>query len=1002
MYLLHRFAFIALFAVAFVICQTSESVAIQTGAISGIVTDANTNAPVAGAKVSIVAPTGNYTTTTNSAGFYSEVGLPLDTYTVTVSKNGYELGISTGITVTQGINVKNDVHLLPSVKTLGRVPVRSAHTTLVQKDVTTDSYDVGVQAQEQLKGTPLASEQFGLLVQLPGVSSAGGYPILRGGLENNEGYQIEGISVVDPFFNQFSNNDIFNGAASIKVVLGAGDASQGGAGSGYINEVAKRGSYPPHGQLQGEIGLNTLQNNVNFEYGGASPDNRFSYFLSGRYQPHMAQGGSQGSNGGGPYKPQQVVDGVKLNDSLGALLYTNSSDSVLNVFYRMGNNDQLQIYDEYGLQKYSGNYGININQTLYYSYDPIYTGFWAGLFAPFTQQLAPDFIRHDPTLPIPNEPQQTQQYDLAKIALSHQFNDTTNLNVRVFRLNGNTEFNLTESSYPYLSFGFPSLFNDFYEITPFQTTGTGFDLQHQAGDKHFITFGGEYKVSTGALLLGYPASATFAFLPNELFDFVPGAGGRFDPGVVGCCVRMPIAKYGTLDPEFTSNAYLSDQIKPNNRLTILPGIRWETQRINQPVGVYNVSSFTPKFNTSYALGANEQTVLRASYGHSTVFAPLGQVETIYQADPGFKNYKPTAAICGGFSAPGGPFTSPCANYYDQIINDMTNNIGINPASFPKAQQSDSYDFSIEQALPAQISAKLTTWYRRDYDVIVNESLPVIINGTPINGPQTVTNNGRGEAFGVDLGILRQLNQGLSGQLNFTYINQFINYLSNFAFIPTVLPSTLVTTVHPPYLSPFTAAAALDYRRSGWRVSPDFVYSHGTPQGFPQQYYVKINGVYQAVPNTNYFGNPNNPCYFVDPQVPGTPAAPNIVGSLGGGCAKARNGTLSKANVFANITISKDVTPHATAGFSIYNLFNNQVVGLYHGLAGGNASYVNNGFGAYGAGSGMSQYGPNGFLPSVCGANCFIAGAPASFPPGPFFNTTTGSGISGVFFVNVKI
>src|SRR6202011_3358190 len=120
------------------------------------------------------------------------------------------------------------------------------------------------------------------------------------------------------------------------------------------------------------------------------------------------------------------------------------------------------------------------------------------------------------------------------------------------------------------------------------------------------------------------------------------------------------------------------------------------------VGVYNVSSITPKFNASYALGSSEQTVLRASYGHSTVFAPLGQVETIYQTDPGFKKFSadagPAGMICGGFNAPGGPFTSPCANYYDQLINDMEANIGINPSSFPKAQQSDSYDFSIEQEL----------------------------------------------------------------------------------------------------------------------------------------------------------------------------------------------------------------------------------------------------------------------------------------------------------------
>jgi hypothetical protein len=982
----------AVFSAILAFTSVSPAAAVETGAVSGIVTDASTKAPVAGAQVSVVAASGKYTVVTASNGFYSVVGLPPDTYTITVRKAGYEIGTVAGVTVTQGISYRVDVRLTPTLKTLGRLAVTANRATLVQKDVTVDAYAVTPVLQEQLKGTPLASEEFGLLTQLPGVSSAGGYPILRGGLENNEGYQIEGINVVDPFFNQFSNNDTFNGAQSIQVVLGAGDASQGGAGSGYINEVVKRGTYPGFGILQAEVGVGTLQHNVNFEYGSATPDNRFSWFLSGRYQPYMAQGGSQGSNGGGPYRePQQVVDNVRLTDQLGALAYTVANDTALNLFYKVGGRDTLQFFDDIGLQNYVGNYGLVTNNTLYYAYDPFYTNIWTFLFPPpYNQTILPLFIGQNPTFRVPNVPGQIQQYELTKFADSHQFNDTTYLNVRLFRLNGDTNFNLTESDYPYLSFGFPTPFSDFYEATPFQTTGVGAELQKQAGDKNFITLGGTYQVSTGHLLLAYPVTLAFFFLPNEWLDFAPSLGGQFDPIKTGVDVRMPAPMYGTLDPEYVANAYISDSIKPTSRLTLQPGLRWETQRIHMPPGLYNVHALAPKFNMSYALNSNATTVLRASFGHSTVFAPLGQVETIYQAPAFFKRFPATASICGGF-----PFTSPCANYYDQIINDENASIGISPAAFPKPQQSDSYDFSIEQDLGRQVSAKLTTWYRRDYDVIVNEALPVEVNGTLVTGPQTVTNNGYGHAFGVDLGILRQVPQGLSGQLNLTYINQFINYLSNIAFIPTVLPSTLVTLVHPPYLSPFGASLALDYRRSGWRVSPDLIYSRGTPTGLPEYYYVKTaNGTYNAVPNTNYFGNPATPCFFVDPQVPGTPANPNIVGSLGGGCSKARDGTLGKANLFGNLTISKDISPHSTIGISIFNLFDDRVVGLYNNLAGGNFSYVNNGFGAYGAGSGYSQYGPRGC--PLC-----IPGAPAAFPALPFFNTRSGSARSGLLFINVR-
>lgn len=976
------------FAVALLLSlsQVTGALAVTTGAISGTVTDAASNAPISGAAVAAVSPSGTYRATTNARGFFVLVGVSPDTYTLTISKAGYQPQSLAGVTVSQGNNVVENVRLGKEVRTIGQVSVRGQTTSLVQPNVTTDSYSVDTQQQDTLKGTPLSSEQFGLLNELPGVSNANGYPLLRGGLENNEGYQVEGITVTDPFYNQFANNDTFNGARDIKVVLGPGDATQGGAGSGYINEVVKQGAYPAFGIFQTEFGWQVRQNNLNFEYGNATPDNRFSYFISGRYQPN--QTGIDAPNANGPYRPNQVVQGVALNDTLGQGSAFTGADTLVNLYYKLGRNnrDQIQFYDEKGLQNYQGNYGLFTPATRYYAYDPFYAG---AIYAPLTPAQLPVFPGQNPNQIYPNQPGQIQTYDLTKLAFSHTFNSSTFLNARLFRLNGNTEFNLTESNYPYIGYGYPSLFNDFYEATPFQTTGAAFDLQKQLGDKHFVSLGGEYKFSNGHLLIGYPPSLAFLFLPNEINDFIPGGGGQFDPAVTGKNIRLPLPEYGTLDPEYSSAAYITDQFKPTDRITLQPGLRFEKQRIHLPAGLYDVNALAPKLGATYALGANKDTVLRATYGHSTVFAPLGQVEYIYQAPTLFHNYPATASNCGGYQT---NFSSPCKDYYDQIVNDFAANIGYNPSSFPQAQKSDSYDASLEHRYANNVSLKLTSYYRRDYDVVTQVALPININGTLVNGPTSVTNLGNGRTFGIDMGLSREVPQGLGGQFNLTYINQFINYLSNGAFIPDVNPATLQTLVHPPYLSPFDATLALDYRRNGWRVNPILTYAKGNPQGFPQSFYVtQPNGLYEAVPNTNYFGNPNTPCYFVDPQVPGTSAAPNIVGSLGGGCAKARNSTLSPANIFGYLTVSKDITRRSTVGFTIYNLFDNRTQGLYEQLAGGTGAYVNNGFGAYGAGSGFSQYG-----------NGFIAGAPNAFPNGPFFNTESGPGRYGVFFVNVKI
>jgi hypothetical protein len=60
----------------------------QTGNLNGTVVDSKTKAPLAGASVNVISPTGWATTTTNRSGFFSVLGLAVDTYT-TIPKETY-------------------------------------------------------------------------------------------------------------------------------------------------------------------------------------------------------------------------------------------------------------------------------------------------------------------------------------------------------------------------------------------------------------------------------------------------------------------------------------------------------------------------------------------------------------------------------------------------------------------------------------------------------------------------------------------------------------------------------------------------------------------------------------------------------------------------------------------------------------------------------------------------------------------------------------------------
>src|ERR1700686_2685351 len=71
-----------------------------TGSIQGHVTD-EAGHSMAGVSVPAASPSGHFSTTSDAGGFYSLNGLPVDTYTVTFSKDGYQSSAIPGITVVQ-------------------------------------------------------------------------------------------------------------------------------------------------------------------------------------------------------------------------------------------------------------------------------------------------------------------------------------------------------------------------------------------------------------------------------------------------------------------------------------------------------------------------------------------------------------------------------------------------------------------------------------------------------------------------------------------------------------------------------------------------------------------------------------------------------------------------------------------------------------------------------------------------------------------------------------
>ncbi|MDB5043784.1 MAG: TonB-dependent receptor plug, partial [Candidatus Eremiobacteraeota bacterium] len=115
-----------------------------TGTISGTVTDAATGKAITGLTVAAASPSQQQQTTTNGAGFYVLQNLGPDTYTVTISGEGYDAVTVSGVTVQQDQTFAVDQRIAKKLQTIGRIASR-APSNLVNGTQGTDVYNISGQ-----------------------------------------------------------------------------------------------------------------------------------------------------------------------------------------------------------------------------------------------------------------------------------------------------------------------------------------------------------------------------------------------------------------------------------------------------------------------------------------------------------------------------------------------------------------------------------------------------------------------------------------------------------------------------------------------------------------------------------------------------------------------------------------------------------------------------------------------------------------------------------------
>lgn len=960
---------------------------LTTAEISGTVRDASGH-PIANVMVFLKAPVYSARSTTNAAGYYAFVGIPVATYTLTFVKGGYQDQTISGVAVIQNETNTQNIVMTSGITTIAHVASRSA-TSLVQPNQTADETTVTQQTLEDITGTPDTIEQSEVLNALPGFTpTAGGAPSIRGGAINDLGYEMEGVDIKDPVLGLFMNNGALAGVQQLVVSTGSFDVATGNSNEGIINEVVKQGSYPDFANVWLFKDAGYFYDGFAAEVGGATPDNHFTWYV--------AYHGVRDANvwGDGDFQPLAV----------GATSNVQVNETVVNLFYRWGSNNrnQLQYFGETGYNVYDYNWLLNPNVTPYATNNRLV---WASLASgtcnpgggPLTQNcgqlvadtlpLFPGQTTLDSDTGYPDN--ENNQHSVQKLEWQHQFSSSSYFSFAVSKA-----FEYDNYDEPWAG----GAFDDFTLHNASTNYGLLATYSAQVSVQHNVTAGVASIDERTGYLAQQNSLAAFTFFNDWCYVKAIATTPQFGcPAGYGTPLStFPYVAYARNDPMHRNYAYIRDLWQPSPRWYIDWGLRWDNQRVDLPSDASQLGSLlnynygtgqyiqtlgpkigtnvtdpalvTPRMFAAYTMGRDD--VLRFGWGRYVDFAPELQLET--------KLWLPTSLLSCNIAnhcfdpLPGYGVTNEITNLYQQSLYDF--NTYFNSQFEPvEPQYVSDYEFSWEHDYGGGWQTKVTPYYRKGTNYVVGSQAIVatLASGAPLYGPYTWSNIGIIQSTGVELAVQHAAPYGLSEWLNLTYDNTMANYNSDYFPEVSFASVSLNHFYHVSYAAPITASLGIDYNTpSGFHAILDLPFESGYWYGVGKMTYIYENfypdgkqaplggpgTIIKAVevPNTNLI-NGDYAYYYVDPSDPGTFEHPNIVGSLGTPEGDNPGSLQAPAEGYINLTLAQDIGPNhqLQIGVRLGNLLGN----FSEALPIRNPWYNNNGFGIAGPNSGVNPNAP---------------------------------------------
>jgi hypothetical protein len=260
-----------------------------TGSVNGVVTEATTNTPLAGARVTMTSPSQQTSGNTDAQGRFTFISLAPDTYTLTVTATGHQTVTQPGITVQADQNLNLNFSAPKQLQRIGGTTAR-ASTDLVKPGTVADVYSVNAaqaQAAAGLGGGGALNSAYSAIASVPGVFVPIGQQgwaqsvYVRGGNYTQLGYEYDGVPVQRAYDAYPSSTLSALGQQEVQVYTGSQPGSAQSSGlAGFVNQVIKTGTFPGYGAAEAALGAPAFYHKAQIEFGGASPDRNFSYYLA--------------------------------------------------------------------------------------------------------------------------------------------------------------------------------------------------------------------------------------------------------------------------------------------------------------------------------------------------------------------------------------------------------------------------------------------------------------------------------------------------------------------------------------------------------------------------------------------------------------------------------------------------------------------------------------------------------------------------------------------------